>query len=295
MRIGFIGLGVMGTPMVRRLLRAHGEVVVWNRTSKKLAALPEAGIVAVDSPRELMQRADLVGICVTSDRAVEEIAFGKLGLFSAPPNGPKVIADFSTGSAGFARSAAQRTAAHGCVWVDTPVSGGVPAAQTGKLIAFAGGDQSAIARLQPLLAPICARVNPMGPSGAGQTTKLCNQLIVAGNLMLIGQALAMARRCGVDISALPAALQGGFADSAPLQLFGPRMASGQCDPPMGSIGLMAKDVALALQMAEAVGAAVPTLAHLNDLYGEACKRADISSQADLGHLIRLFERDEVSR
>ena len=289
MSVGFIGLGDMGMPMARRLLSSGQEVVAWNRSSDKLAALVANGATPAVSPAEVMDRTDLIGLCLTSDKAVEQVAWGPSGLFSTGFTDRKFIADLSTGSPSAAISLAARAAARGTAWVDAPVSGGVPAANSGTLIAFAGGNSDAIAALHPLLAPLCGRVSHMGPAGAGQATKLCNQMIVACNLLVIAETIAMARKAGIDVAALPAALKGGFADSSPLQIFGPRMAAHRFDPRLGAIALMAKDVRLATELSSMYGARAPSLALADELYGRACHQPGIHDSADISCLIGLFE------
>jgi 3-hydroxyisobutyrate dehydrogenase-like beta-hydroxyacid dehydrogenase len=147
------------------------------------------GAHAAESPSDVAARADLIGLCLTSHEAVEEIAWGPQGLFAVPLNGSKVVADFSTGSPSSAATFATRAQAHGALWVDAPVSGGVPAAAAGTLVIFAGGAQESLAALQPLLGPLAARVSHMGPAGAGQTTKIYNQMVVACTVMLIAEWL----------------------------------------------------------------------------------------------------------
>lgn len=289
MKVGFIGLGDMGLPMARRLLAAGLEVIAWNRSIDKLDALVADGARRAASPAEVAARADLIGLCLTSDQAVEEVAWGSQGIFSAALVGRKWIADFSTGSPAAAVSFATRAEGRGASWVDAPVSGGVPAAATGKLIVFAGGESEAVEALQPLFRPLSVRVSHLGPAGAGQTTKICNQMIVACNLLVIAETFAMARKAGVDVAGLAAALEGGFADSSPLQIFGPRMAEHRFEPRLGAIALMIKDVGLATALSGACGAQTPSLALARELYGRVRDQAAINESADISCLIGLFE------
>lgn len=286
---GFIGLGDMGLPMARRLLALNFKVVAWNRSPEKLAELVAHGADLAASPAEVGARADLIGLCLTSDSAVETVVFGPDGLLSALPSGARRwIADFSTGDPQAARSFADRAAALGAGWVDAPVSGGVRGATSGQLVVFAGGEAQDLEALRPLLTPLAARVTHMGPAGAGQATKICNQMIVACNVMMIAETLAMGRRAGVDVSRLPQALAGGFADSAPLQIFGQRMADHQFIPRLGAIGLMAKDVDLARKLAASVAGAVPLTSLCAKLY-DLADHPVVSKDDDLSKLIGLFE------
>ncbi len=286
-RLGFVGLGDIGMPMALRLLGA-GPVVAWNRSPDKLAAFVTAGGEAAVTPAELMERCDLIGLCLTSHDAVEAVAFGADGLFSRPATG-KVVADFSTGSPDRAMSFAARATAGGAGWVDAPVSGGVAGAHAGTLIIFAGGTAADVAAVQPLFAPLAARVSHMGSAGAGQTTKLCNQMIVACNVLVMAETLAAARRAGVDAARLPSALKGGFADSTPFQIFGPRMAEHRFTPRLGAIGLMEKDLLMARQMVEQAGAIGPISKLCADLYARVHDTPAMDVEADIASVIGLFE------
>lgn len=289
MTIGFIGLGDMGLPMARRLL-AHGhEVVVWNRSADKAAMLAAEGARPVATPAAVVSAADLVGLCVTSDPAVEAIAGGPDGLFSAAAVSGKVIADFSTGSAEAARRLAETAAALGADWVDCPVSGGVPAAQAGTLIVMAGGRAEAIARLEPLFSAVSARTTHVGPSGCGQLMKLCNQMIVSCNVLVMAETLALARKAGIDVARFADTLRGGFADSLPLQIFAPRMAAHAFEPRQTAIALMKKDAGLAAAMARTFGADTPMLRQAIALYA----RDDIDAEADVSRLVLLHEGPEA--
>ena len=285
MQIGFLGLGDMGQPMARRVLANGHRLVVWNRDPAKMEALVAQGAEPASSPAALMDRVDIVGLCVTSDRAVEAIAFGPEGLFSAAATEGKAVADFSTGSADAARSFAERAAQQGADWVDAPVSGGVPAAVAGSLIVMAGGDAGAIARLEPLLSAVSQRVSHLGPSGCGQLMKLCNQMIVSCNVLVMAETIALARKAGIDVSRFADTLKGGFADSVPLQIFGPRMAAHRFEPRQTAIGLMKKDAGLAAQLAEEFGMDTPMLQRAVELYA----RGDIDADADVSRLIALHE------
>lgn len=289
MRIGFVGLGDMGLPMAQCLLAAGHDVVAWNRSPTPLATLAAKGAIAAASPAEVMEKADIIGICVSSHDVVETIAFGADGLFSAPTIKARAIADFSTGAAAASRTFAERAAKLGVAWVDAPVSGGVEAAQKGELIVFAGGTAAGINALGPLLDAVSARVTHMGASGSGQVTKICNQMIVAANVIAIAETTAFARKAGVDVAALAPALAGGFADSAPLRIFGPRMATRTFTPRLGAIELMRKDVGLAQSLAAEIGADVPLTDAARAVYDRAGEHRSVSLEADLSALVCLYE------
>jgi 3-hydroxyisobutyrate dehydrogenase len=288
-KLGFIGLGDMGLPMARQLLAAGNPVIAWNRSRAKLDMLRIDGAIVAESPAEVMAQAEMIGLCLTSHQAVEEICWGASGLFSRPIVGPKYIADFSTGSHTAAESFARRAANFGTSWVDAPVSGGVPAAIAGKLIVFAGGDLETIAAVEPLFAPLALRVTRMGPVGAGQIAKICNQMIVASTVLVIAEMIALARKTCLDVEALPKAFLGGFADSLPLQIFGTRMARRIFEPRLGAIQLLAKDTELANALAAEVNAVTPMLQRAAELYTSARAKGRIDMNSDVSRIVDLFD------
>jgi 3-hydroxyisobutyrate dehydrogenase len=256
-RIGFIGIGLMGTPMVRRLLQADFDVTVWNRTRAKVARVARAGASVAKSPQALAGTTEAVCLCLADTAAVETVVFAQRGI-AAARKAPRFLIDFSSIEPAATRAMAERLkAACGTQWIDAPVSGGVRGAEQGSLIIFAGGPAKAVRSLQPLFAPLACKVTRMGEVGAGQLAKLCNQVIVANNLIAITEAMALGARYGVDVARLPAALAGGFADSLPLQIFGPRIASGQTEPKIGNLGTMLKDIETAVAAGRAANVATP--------------------------------------
>jgi len=239
MRVGFLGLGLMGAPIASRLIAASFELRLWNRTRSKAEEVAMLGGTVVDEARDAVRGADVVFLCLTDARALEETIFSSSGIAAVLEHGAVVI-DLSTSSPDAAQSFAARLTQIG--WLDCPVSGGVAGAQAGTLTLLIGGEQGDIARVAPLLDKISTRRTHLGPAGAGQAAKLCNQLIVSANLIAIAEAVALGRSLGVDVERLPEALSGGFADSLPLRVFGPRMASGgRLGSPAGAIATMAKD------------------------------------------------------
>ncbi len=289
MKIGFLGIGDMGLPMARRIAGAGCELIVWNRDRAKAERLAADGAHIAATPADVAGEADLIGLCLSSHIAVGEIAFGPSGLFTHDRPRVQAIADFSTGSAEAAQDFNKRAAAHGVDWVDAPVSGGVPAATRGRLVIFAGGDQAAIERLGPLLKPLALRVTRMGDSGSGQATKICNQSMVAANMLVMAETIAMARRAGIDVARLPDALAGGFADSAPFQIFGPRMAKHEFAPRLGAIAHMAKDAGLAGDLATRLDAETPILRKAQEIYARIVEDGVPGPEDDLSALIRLYE------
>lgn len=256
-RLGYLGLGLMGAPMTRRLLQAGHEVSVWNRSRGKLAPLIAAGARPVSAPRDLFQTADIVFMCVTDAAAVEEVIFGAEGVAGGPGTG-KLVVDFSSIHPDAARSLATRLrAANGAGWIDAPVSGGTKGAEDGTLAIMAGGEATDIERVRSYVMAMARRFTHMGPNGAGQTTKLCNQVIVGCAMAVLAEATRLAVNAGIDANRLPEALAGGFADSIPLQLFVPRMVQGIHSPPLGHIATMLKDLDTIADVAQATSTPVP--------------------------------------
>lgn len=251
-RIGFIGIGLMGRPMVLRLLLANHTVRVWNRSPGKVAEVVAAGAIPCASPAALARESDVVLLCLANTPAVESVAGD--GDFLAELDPERIVVDLSSISPETTCALASRAAeVSGAAWIDAPVSGGVPGAETGDLVIMAGGDPQALEQVKPVLAPLSKRVTHMGPCGAGQTTKLCNQIIVGCNITAIGEAFRLAREAGVDAALLPDALEGGFADSLPFRIFGRRMAAGEESPVSAKIETMLKDLDGAAATASGLG------------------------------------------
>lgn len=256
-RLGYVGLGLMGTPMTRRLLKAGYHVSVWNRSEGKLAPLVAEGAIRAATPRDLLANSDIVFMCVTDAAAVEDVIFGPAGLAAAPGAG-KLVVDFSSIHPDAARRLAARLkAANGASLIDAPVSGGTKGAEEGTLAIMAGGDDGDIQRVRPYVLAMARRFTHMGPTGAGQTTKLCNQVIVGCAMAVLAEATRLAQNSGIDANRLPEALAGGFADSIPLQLFVPRMAQGIHSPPLGHIATMLKDLDTIADVAQSTSTPVP--------------------------------------
>lgn len=281
--IGFIGLGNIGSAMARRLQAVAGPIMVWNRSTDRAAPLEERGAIIGSSPEQLFDCCEIIGICVTSHVASGDIA-ARLLARAEPGHPRRTLVDLSTGSPAAAADLARRAARQGVGWVDAPVSGGPGAAEDGRLTIFMGGAVADIAAAAPLLDALSARRTAAGSAGAGQTMKLCNQMIVASNIIAIAETIAAARHIGVDLSTLPEALFGGFADSPPLRILGPRMTAGDRAPTFGAIELMEKDLLLARAMMSNAGAHTPIL----DLCTDLCARVEDGS-SDIASLVDLFE------
>jgi 3-hydroxyisobutyrate dehydrogenase len=286
-RLGYLGLGLMGFPMTRRLLNAGYQVAVWNRSAGKAAALVEAGAQPAANPREMAMTATIIFMCVTDAAAVEKVVFGPDGLAASPGDG-KLVVDFSSIHPDKARAIAARLkAANGMGWVDAPVSGGTKGAEEGTLAVMAGGDAADIERVRPYVLAMARRLTHMGPTGAGQTTKLCNQVIVGCAMAVLAEATRLATNAGIDAERLPEALAGGFADSIPLQLFVPRMVRGIHAPPLGHIATMLKDVDTAADVARNTSSPVPMATLAGQLFRLA--KAARGAHADALEIYKLSD------
>jgi 3-hydroxyisobutyrate dehydrogenase len=278
-KLGYLGLGMMGFPMSRRLVEAGHAVTVWNRSKAKAAALVELGAKPATSPREMAERCDIIFMCVTDAAAVEDVVFGAEGLASVEGRG-KLVVDFSSIHPDAARTIATRLREkNGMAWIDAPVSGGSKGAEEGTLAVMAGGEAADVERARPYVLAMARRLTHMGPVGAGQTTKLCNQIIVGCAMTVLAEATRLAVNAGIDAGKLPEALAGGFADSIPLQLFVPRMVQGIHSPPLGHIATMLKDLDTVVEVARDTSTPVPMSALASQLFrlGKAARGADVDA------------------
>lgn len=290
-KLGYLGLGMMGFPMARRLLNAGHELAVWNRSSGKAAALVEVGAKAAAHPRDVGATAGIIFMCVTDAKAVEEVVFGGDGLATVEGAG-KLVVDFSSIHPDAARSIAARLkAANGMGWIDAPVSGGTVGAEEGTLAVMAGGDVADIERVRPYVLAMARRLTHMGPTGAGQTAKLCNQVIVGCAMAVLAEATRLAVNAGIDAKRLPEALAGGFADSIPLQLFVPRMVQGIHSPPLGHIATMLKDLDTVIDVARDTSSPVPMSALAAQLFRLA--KSTRGADADALEIYKLSANQTV--
>jgi len=256
-RLGFIGMGLMGVPMSLRLLAAGFPLTVWNRSADKCRPLADAGAHVAADVAELVNSSDILLLCVTDTAAVESVIFAADGIADHARKGQTLV-DFSSIDPQATRDMSARLLAQcGVNWVDAPVSGGVAGAEQGTLAVMAGGDEALIGQLEPVLAPLSQRVTRMGPTGAGQVTKICNQMLVSCNVLVMAEVMALAEKAGVDAARIPQALKGGFADSIPLQLTGPRMAERDFDSVKWHVKTLLKDLDMANALAKNIYSAVP--------------------------------------
>jgi len=286
LKIGFIGLGLMGGPMVSRLLAANYSVTVWNRTPEKAQALVEEGARCASSIADLVGDADVVMMCLSDTAAVESLVFGAHGVAQYGAS-EKTLIDFSSIDPSASKAFATRLQQH-CEmqWIDAPVSGGTAGAKAGTLIIMAGGNVNSLESVCEVFDPLCSRLTYMGEAGAGQMTKLCNQMVVACNSLVIAEMMALGRSAGVDVRRLPQALAGGFADSIPFQILAPQMAAHDFTLKW-KVATLLKDIDGAVQMAEKLQSETPMSRKGCDLL-RACAEAG-NGERDLSSLITMYE------
>ncbi|MEA3084874.1 MAG: hypothetical protein QOC89_2571 [Paraburkholderia sp.] len=270
-RVGFCGIGKMGGPMALRLIAAGHAVRVWNRSPGKMAELTTQGAVISASPAQLAEASDAVMLCLGDAQAVEDVVFGAQGLAHASI-APRFLIDHSTIAPAETRRFAQRWhELTGGAWIDAPVSGGTAGAAAGTLAIMCGGSTNDIAAVEPLLRAYASRVTRMGSTGAGQATKLANQAIVVTTIAGIAEACVLAQRAGIDAASMPAALQGGWADSVLLQTLMPRMLTPPSSP-SGTIKTMLKDLDAVAELAREANAPLRAVAEVRRILQEAVER-----------------------
>jgi len=274
-KIAFLGTGLMGAPMVRRLLNAGHAVTVWNRTADKAAALVADGAVHAAAAAEAVRDARVVITMLQDGDAVHELLFER-GVAAALGTGALFI-DMSSILPAQARALAQRLQAQQVAALDAPVSGGTVGAEAGSLAIMVGGPPDAFERAAPVFA-LMGRATHVGPSGAGQLAKLANQMIVGITIGAVAEALLLAERGGADPARVISALRGGFADSRVLELHGDRIARRDFAK-RAAMTVQAKDLRNALHTAGEQPTELPITELLHGLYAQAIAHGD----ADLDH------------
>lgn len=264
MRIAFIGLGVMGGPMAGHLARAGHELRVHNRSPGKVAAWVSAnGGTAFDTPGEAADGAEMVVLCVGKDEDVRAVVAGALER-CAPG---AVFVDHTTSSATVARDMAALCAAAGRAFVDAPVSGGQAGAERGQLTVMAGGEDAAFARAEPVMAAYAKAIRHMGGPGAGQLTKMVNQICIAGVVQGLAEALRFAQAAGLDPAEVYAAVSQGAAQSWQMDNRWATMAEDRFDFGF-AVDWMRKDLGLVLEEGRRNGSTLPLTALVDQFYAE---------------------------
>ncbi len=245
--IGFIGLGIMGLPMARNLMKAGFELTIYNRTRAKCDLLAVEGAKVAGSPAEAAAGVDAVITMVTDTPDVEDVILGEKGVIQSVKPGTVVI-DMSTISPKATRRMSEALAAKGAGMLDAPVSGGDIGAQKGTLTIMVGGEAADFERALPFFQAMGRTITHVGPSGAGQCTKLCNQVLVAIHLVAVSESLLLAKTSGLDLHKTLAVLTGGAANSWSLQNLGPRIVDGDHNPGF-MVRLLLKDLRLVMEAA----------------------------------------------
>ncbi|MDN8614887.1 NAD(P)-dependent oxidoreductase [Variovorax ginsengisoli] len=289
-RIGFIGIGLMGEAMCRRLLaRGHG-VTVWNREPERVQLVLPFGATAAASPAEVAAATDIVLLCVFDDQAVEDCVLGELGVARVQDLANRLLIDLSTITPASTRDLAARAARQaGLRWIDAPVSGGPAAALEGSLTIMTGGTAEDMAEAAPILDCLGSNVTHMGPLGAGQTAKVLNQAIVGAGFVLMSEVALLAEAAGIDATRLPSCLAGGLADSMLLQNIYPRIHARTFDPPIGYARQLSKDMQAVRAFARDNGCDLPLMEEAAERY--AAYVGSGAAMADSTSIIRLYEAE----
>ena len=261
--IGFIGLGTMGTPMARSLLTRGHQLTVWARRPEAMAPLLTAGAMAGESAAHVAATSEIILTMVTDTRAVEEVVLGERGIARGARPGALVI-DHSTIDLAGARRIAGELGALGVEMLDAPVSGGSAAAEAGTLAIMVGGSKAGLDRATPVLSCYAMRIVHIGPSGAGQIAKACNQICTIVNQLGAAEAMLLAERAGVDPRAVKEVLMSGFAASRMLDLQAPKMIARDFEGKVES-RLHHKDIRIVLDLARALGIELPASAAAADV------------------------------
>lgn len=264
-RIGYIGTGLMGGPMVARLTGLGYPVRAFDLDLDRLEAAERAGAVAASGPADAAAEADLVLLNLPSSQAVEEVVFGLDGV-AETMRSPQLIVDFSTIAADVCRSLAERLAARtDCAWIDAPVSGGPSASGSGTLTIMAGGTDENIARVMPLMRDIGQQFTHVGPTGSGSVAKTIAQLVVGSTYAVLAEAVRLAEAAGIDAAILPACVSKGHADGVLMQQLYPRIAAHDFAPRAYARQLL-KDLEMVQELAKASKVPTPMSAQATQLY-----------------------------
>jgi 3-hydroxyisobutyrate dehydrogenase len=287
LRVGCVGLGIMGRPMALNVIRAGFPVTAWNRSANaRFDEVVAAGASRAGSPREVAERSDVVVVNVTDSPDVEAVILGEQGIIHGARSGTIVI-DNSTISPDVTRAIAARLHERDVALLDAPVSGGERGAVEGTLSIMVGGEAWALEKVRPVLEAMGKRIVHCGPSGAGQTVKLCNQVVVGLHNLAMSEALVLAAKAGVSVDRMLEAVSAGAAGSWALSNLAPRILKRDFAPGF-KIGLQQKDLKLALEAGRSARAPLPGTALVHQLYTalEADGLADEGNQA----LVKALEK-----
>ncbi|NQW11030.1 MAG: NAD(P)-dependent oxidoreductase [Alphaproteobacteria bacterium] len=290
MRIGFLGLGLMGEGFTRRLVERGHAVAAFDPAQECRDAAAGWGVEPVASPAEVARGADLVMTCVTTTDDLEAAVFGPDGAATTIAPGA-ILVDFSTTVVARTQAMAARLREErGTGWVDAPVSGGPPAARAGTLAIMMGGAEADVARVLPVLAELSASLVHLGPVGAGQVTKMVNQVCVLSNFVVLAEALNMAERGGVETGKLLDALSSGYAGSNLMTAMWPRMMARDYAP-AGYLRQVLKDLDMVHDLAHDLRAAIPMSTQAAELFRLMAARGH--QELDGIAILKLFTGEDV--
>ena len=277
--LGYVGVGLMGGPMVKRL-----GSLGW--TVRGYDIVPERSMVG--SAAEAARGAEVVLLNLPTNEAVEDAVFGPRGLIHTLKE-PQLVVDFSTIPVDACRAHSARVLKEtGCRWIDAPLSGGPPAVEAGTLTVMAGGDAADLQRLAPLMADIAGRCTHMGPVGAGLAAKMINQLIVGVGTAMLGEAVALCEKAGIDAARIPECLGGGYADSNVLKAYWPRMVARDFAP-RGYVRQLLKDLEMVSAWAGKLQSRTPVLESALAAYRELKKAGH--SELDTSSVVKLYLKE----
>ena len=285
LKLGFVGLGIMGAPMADHLVNAGHEVFI-NTRSKVPEGLASSSAVQCSSPQEVASKADIIFTMVPDTPDVEKVLFGDKGIASGLTKG-KIVVDMSSISPISTKEFAKKINALGCDYLDAPVSGGELGAKNATLSIMVCGDEGVFEKVKPVFELMGKNINLVGGNGDGQTAKVANQIIVALNIEAVAEALLFASKAGADPAKVRQALMGGFASSKILEVHGERMVKRTFDPGF-RIELHQKDLNLALNSARALGVSLPNTATAQELFNSCAAHG--GKAWDHSAMVRALEK-----
>ncbi|WP_094604537.1 2-hydroxy-3-oxopropionate reductase [Sporomusa silvacetica DSM 10669] len=286
MKIGFIGLGIMGKPMSKNLLKAGYELVVMDRNQKAVDEVVAAGAKAVATPKEVAQQTDIIVTMLPNSPHVKEVVLGENGVIEGAKKGA-IVADMSSIAPLVSRELAQKLAEKGVEMLDAPVSGGEPKAVDGTISVMVGGKQEVFDKCYPVLKAMAGSVVRTGDVGAGNITKLANQIIVALNIAAVSEALVLASKAGVEPELVYQAIRGGLAGSTVLDAKAPMMMDRNFKPGF-RINLHIKDLNNVLETSHEVGVPLPLTSAVMEMMQSL--KVDGMDQDDHSSLVRYYEK-----
>ncbi|QBO36464.1 NAD(P)-dependent oxidoreductase [Periweissella cryptocerci] len=284
-KIGFIGTGVMGTGIVTNLLKANYSVTVYNRTKAHAQRVLDAGATWADTPAALTQQSDIIFTMVGYPTDVENVYFGENGIFSTATAG-QIVVDMTTSTPTLAAKIAAYATEHGIGALDAPVSGGDIGAKNGTLTTMVGGDQATYALVLPVLSAISKQVNLFGAAGAGQHTKMANQIMIAATMVGMSEMLVYAKAANLDLQKVLETLSSGGADNWSMDNYAPRIFKGDFQPGFYAKHLL-KDLRIALDEAAKMDLDLPGTKLAEKLYQELAEEKQLGNEGTQA-LVKLW-------